>query len=162
MQRRSDLAFAWVWMWEEKMSARVPVLAVNMIVFWLGLSGAPSSGLVEILAALTSPLLSQFDSWWDLRWSACVRAWGVRACARIASNIHNNLISLSPSHPSTPHTHFYSTPLPPLYFTVAIGLALLFTFHSSAFSLQHLGTVLVQDFTLMVPCCLCSTHLCSK
>lgn len=65
------------------------VLAVNVIVFWLGLSGAPSSGLVEILAALTSPSLSQFDSWWDLRWN--VRVW-------IASNIHNNLISLL--HPS--------------------------------------------------------------
>lgn len=60
------------------------VLAVNVIVFWLGLSGAPSSGLVEIPATPTSPSLSQFDSWWDLRWN--VHVW-------IASNIHNNLIS---------------------------------------------------------------------
>lgn len=88
------------------------VLAVNVIVFWLGLSGVPSSGLVEILAALTSPSLSQFDSWWDLRWN--VRVW-------IASNIHNNLISLlhlSPFFPSL--LLFYSTLLPHLYLSAVI------------------------------------------
>lgn len=93
------------------------VLAVNVIVFWLGLSGAPSSGLVEILAALTSPSLSQFDSWWDLRWNVCV--W-------IASNIHNNLISLLHPSPIFPPSCFHSTPLPPLYLTSVTALSLFF------------------------------------
>lgn len=35
------------------------------MVFWLGLRGVPSASLGAILAALTSPSLSQFDSWWD-------------------------------------------------------------------------------------------------
>lgn len=67
-------------------------LAVNVIVFWLGLSGAPTSGLVEILAALTSPSLSQFDSWWALRWNGFI--W-------IGSNIHASWISVRRPHPIT-------------------------------------------------------------
>ena len=81
--------------------------AVYVIVFWLGLSGVPSSGLVEILARPTSPLLSQFDSWWDLRWNVRVG---------IAGNIHNNLISL-----------FHASPLFPTSFSLP--------FHSSTSSL---------------------------
>lgn len=79
----------------------VSVLAVNVIVFWLGLSGVPSSGLVEILAALTSPSLSQSDSWWDLRRNA--RRW-------IASNIHASWISLRHPLPLFPPSAFHSTP----------------------------------------------------
>lgn len=128
-------------MWVERMGAGLcaSVLTVNVIVFWLGLSGVPSSGLVEILAALTSPSLSQFDSWWDLRWN--VRVW-------IASNIHNNLVSLL--HPSP-----LSTPLLPLYFSTVFAPSILsfcFSKHLSyaAHTIQCSGAVPVLAFWAVV------------
>lgn len=133
------------------------ILAVNLIVFWLGLSGAPSSGLVEILAALTSLSLSQFDSWWDLRWNVLI--W-------IASNIHTNWISLChPLSPIPPALCYFT--LLPLYLSAVTVLQLFFCVSPYSYHKIHrvqkqchplpFWAFLPASFIYIVSCCLCAT-----